>query len=175
MKTIYKEYELAAIGLNAADFYADEQKRSDIEKVFGTVAKVVRRYEASFYEGKWYPETARDVLEYKGEILEPAKLWNEKTFFLYLADKPDAEKFATRPRPNKIGAATDKKMGDYLAWLLENEAARMNAEQVYADKKAAFIAELEGLPVVWDRDKKGGRAVMNGIEFVFSFHGGAGT
>lgn len=70
--------------------------------------------------------------------------------------------------PNKIGVLTSKKIQahiDYNNQLIKN--LRVIDEERQREKDF-FIKSLEGLPVVWDNDKKSGRLIINGIAFAFS-------
>lgn len=79
-------------------------------------------------------------------------------------DKFHAEKF---PAPNGVGVLTTKKIA---AWVLYYEGT-FAALQVENDKHSneiqAFRDSIKDLPVEWDKDRKNGCIVINGIAFRF--------
>ena len=70
--------------------------------------------------------------------------------------------------PNLIGVLTAKKI---LQWVnyYESLYAVLKAENdTNSNEIQQFINSMDGLPVKWNSDKKGGAILKNGLEFTFS-------
>ncbi|MHC1707427.1 MAG: hypothetical protein AB9842_07885 [Bacteroidales bacterium] len=70
--------------------------------------------------------------------------------------------------PNNIGVLSLKKLQAWIQYYESYYKLLQERDTDNADKKAAFLRSLEGLPVEWFNKDIQGRILRNGIEFSFT-------
>ncbi len=133
-------------------FTLSEYQQRDLNKElkelesFNKFCKVVPTISFEEYEGKTYLEHLRVLIEYKGYILKPYKKWNGKSFEFFLVDSCKKSVSHNLIKPNNIGVATEKKLNDWLNYLIEENNLCIAAENEAKKLKENYLKKLEQLP-----------------------------
>lgn len=109
--------------------------------------------------------------------LRPLKRsWRDKSYVFTLKSNTaiDAYRFSGR-EPNKVGKPTDKKLQDWLDYLLAEEEAKQEYLTTKLANKTKVIERLNELfgtdAVEWDLRQTSGKIVRNGVVLYIFFRG----
>lgn len=104
--------------------------------------------------------------------------FKEKYYVVNHTNYPNVDSYGAKratehlKQPNYIGVFTAKKLKDWVDYL-NAEHEILTALSIGANKRETeFLEKLNGLPVQWYSDKKSGRIVRNGIEYIFTIKDG---
>lgn len=178
MKTILNETEFLNAGFSIAEY-----KSKAIEEAKALQLQVSEFYPCEIFytcseqDGKLYFEYANVRLTHPTLNLEIGHSSYNKKYSIVCRSFSDLKNTNYNTvemckkdltEPNNIGKLNAKKI---LAWVNYYEEIYKRLK-VVNDKNGSvkddFLKSIEGLPVKWDREKKSGRIVINGIEFTFS-------
>ena len=110
---------------------------------FKPLCKLVPLVYISHYDSKIHFEHTTVFLEYKGTLLRPYCKYNESSFIFFLAKSLHVKDFETElTQPNKIGVPTEKKLNEWLTYLLGAEAQKTAKNNERNDKVTEFLNKL---------------------------------
>ena len=146
------------------------EKVNELEN-FNKLCKLVPIVYTSEYDNKLHFEHVEVLIEFKGMLLKPYKRYNEKSFKFYLVESLHVQGFEhDLKEPSKVGTPTEKKLNDWLDYLLNIEslktdvlAQRNNKEKVFFDK-----IKNSGLEVT-HQSNNGKRGYIQTENFEFGF------
>lgn len=97
-----------------------------------------------------------------------------REYFHDLSTHQNSEIERSFEKPRNIGVLNAKKITDWVNYWESVYEACTNLRKANNSKETAFLKELEnsGLEIRWDRNKKSGEIVKNGIEYSFSIQNG---
>lgn len=130
----------------------------------------------SEYDGEKYAEHCEVWVKHNGTWLKPIKqAWNKKTFFFTLAEIPYnyVELYNNpNPRPNYVGKPTDKKMNDWVDYLIQELDDKEKILDQHRQNRQNSLRKLEafGNEINWNHDKTGGYVERNGLEYQFEIN-----
>ncbi len=75
-------------------------------------------------------------------------------------------------KPNEIGVLSAKKIQAWVSYYEQVCKIVVEADKQGAERVAAFLKSIKGLPVKWREGKTSGDILRNGIEFSFSINNG---
>ena len=164
------------LGLTISDYWQRDlnAKIKDLEQ-FKDLCKIVPMVYYSQYEGKNHFEHTVVFIEFKGVLLRPSKPYNQKTFTFFLAESLHVQNFShDLEQPNKVGTPTEKKLNEWLTYLLEIESQKSEILEQRNNKETEFLNKINncGLNVVWYSDKKSGYIYHKDFEYSFSIEKG---
>lgn len=146
-----------------------KEKREDL-KEFSKFGELVEVVTYNTHEEKLYFEHVTILLKYKGIFLMPTKPYNKKMYRFYLLNSLFIRDFkSVSIEPNQIGKPTEKKLQDWLTFLLDIEDEKEREIKIRQDKKQAFLSKLEasGQKINWSNNKKSGWIESDLINYSF--------
>lgn len=149
-------------------------------KFSGTIAPFYPCYpmfRVSEHKGCQYYENWNIRLMHPSLILEIRYANYNKKYFINCLSIDDLQNINQRSvehakkyisAPNSIGVLTAKKLLQWVNYYESLYATLKTENDTNSNEIQQFIASLDGLPVKWNIDKKGGAIIKNGLEFTFS-------
>jgi hypothetical protein len=147
-----------------------QEKRQDLAK-FANFAELVEVVSFSIQNEKYYFEHVNILIKFKGILLTPAKPYNENMYRFFLLNSIFVREFKTVSiEPKRVGVPNEKKLNDWLQYLLECESEKLREEKIREEKKQAFILKIEasGQKIVWNLKKTGGYINNEVIDYQFT-------
>ena len=149
-----------------------QEKRQDLAK-FANFAELVEVVNFSIQNEKYYFEHVNILIKFKGILLTPAKPYNENMYRFFLLNSIFVREFKTVSiEPKRVGVPNEKKLNDWLQYLLECESEKLREEKIREEKKQAFILKIEasGQKIVWNNNKTGGRIDSEIVDYSFTIN-----
>ena len=156
--------------------YTLTRLNEDLKKLdkFKPFCELVPMVYISNYDNKIHFEHITVFLQYKGTLLRPSCKYNEKSFIFFLAESLHVRDFETElTQPNKIGTPTEKKLNEWLTYLLEVEAQKIALDSQRNDKVSQFLDKVNncGLKVSHQsQNGKRGYIETENFDFFFQVH-----
>lgn len=143
--------------------------------IFEPLCKLVPMVYISNYDNKVHFEHITVYIEFKGYLLRPSNYYNKNSYTFYLFNSVICDNFNTNlVEPNKVGKPTEKKLNEWLTYLLEIEKQKSEILEQRNNKETEFLNKINncGLNVVWYNDKKSGYIYHKDFEYHFSIEKG---
>ena len=152
MRKELTQQEFNALGLSLTEF---QQRDIELKKqsyaLFNPFAEIVQTYTVIFEQEKPYFQHSNLYLNYKGHLLQPFKYHGDTgyTFMLKNSNPHNIEFRNKKEKPNKVGKPTEKKLDDWLNYLLDEEEQIAQKNKEIEANIQEFREQLKGLHVNW--------------------------
>ena len=147
-----------------------KEKREQLAK-FANFAELVEVVNFSIQNEKYYFEHVNILIKFKGILLTPSRPYNENMYTFFLFNSIFVREFKTVSiEPKRIGAPNEKKLQDWLNYLLVCEHEKENEQKIRDEKKLAFISKIEasGQKIIWNNNKTGGWINNEIVDYQFT-------
>lgn len=154
------------------DINSLEEKRKELA-VFLPFGELIEVANLSHYDGKYHFEYCEILFKYKGHLLTPHKGWKEtgyRFFYTHAYSHKHTHNYKNRnEQPNRVGKPTEKKLNDWLQYLLNEEDEKRAYALGFIQEEQNYRAELAKLgdSVKWLSENHG-YILKNNIKFEFT-------
>ena len=180
MKNLSKRYvtilEAQKNGFELTGFNErDLKEKMENLKEFSSFGELIPCVTFNYYDSKTHFEHVNVMLNFNGTLLQPSRPYNKKMFRFYIVDSFDIKDYSNKNvEPNQVGKPTEKKLNDWLTFLLAEEVEKKEIQATRDSVESDFIKKLEtsGQKVRWSQNKKSGWIENDLIEYSFEICNG---